>query len=178
MLTQKEAIVFPSVERIEEAFFEAMRHGYASGVISPAVRETRTDIAGMKRVVFDSYNPRGDLRVIDQWTETPGSRWSSGFTLITYQNIPVWIMHYGGWYNPEVTQFLKECLLDNYTKGLFDGGRGPNGYRKGRMVYGNESDNTTDYSFREFSGNEMIKDTRGDITDGHHWYHGHLLIPQ
>lgn len=168
-------IVFPTVERIEEAFFEAMRHGYAAGVIAPAVKESSTDIPGMKRVIFVSYNPRGDLRVVDQWTQTPCSDQSNGFTLITWNGIPVWIMHYGGWYKKEVAPFLKKCLLQNYITEEFRGGRGPESEGVGDLLwYANRLGNNTPNTFESFSGEETIM--KGNEHMGSHWYRGDLLI--
>lgn len=56
---------------------------------------------------------------------------SGGHSLLSLDNIPVWILQYWGWYDKDdsrVIKTLKEALLQGYSNGETEGGRGPGYY--------------------------------------------------
>lgn len=156
----------PSLNQIQFVFLEAMAHGWAQGVQEIEIQE----FPGTKAIPFVS----GEFRVLDCYTVTPNSRNSSGTTTIWYQNQPVWIMHYGGWYAKSAIPFLKTCLHRAYVEErLFYGGRGPTWVRyKQQMVYLN---NIARPAFEDFEGEERINDIRTNCL-GYHWYRGMSLL--
>lgn len=106
----------------EAFFFEAMRRGWASNIPQPVFNF----VPGQK-----TYQYIGErLWLEDSFFVTPGSKSSYGTTVIWtvekgLRERPVWVMHYGGWYEKSVIPLLKRALMRNYSEGIFLGGRGP-----------------------------------------------------
>jgi hypothetical protein len=140
----------PSVSKIQQVFFLAMLRGYAK---SPA-KAMLPQLPG-SRVVTTVHGYGGRFRVADCWLVSNNSNLSSGTTTIWFKNEPVWVMHYGGWYDMEVIPFLKKCLLRAYRKREFYGGRGPVLVRGKDYVYENQ---VTDRRFEVARGEESICD--------------------
>lgn len=155
---------------IQEVFFDAMLAGYASK--KPEVTAIK-ELPGSKVIEY-----RDDpWRVVDMYFVVPNSNDSGGTTLIYYEDTPVWIMHYAGYYPQEVIPFLKSALLTQYQKREFIAGRGPELYENKKYSYMNWR---ADSNFGSFYGNEEIEkyDHKQGIgeTVGEHHYHGRLLI--
>jgi hypothetical protein len=151
-------------EEAEAFFFMAVKSGYAFGAETKRI----IPLPGWKMV----EHVEGDLRMVDMWHKTPGSDHSTGVAMIYWKDIPVWVMHFGGWYKPEAMPVLKEALRWCYERRKFIGGRGPENYYGSDMVYENRP---VANSFTDFNGVEIIKDY-GDKILGSHWYHGSWLL--
>jgi hypothetical protein len=160
------------LEGAEASFFEAMMDGYAGG---KEVSTKTKDSDGYKTITWE----KGDYKVVDRYCITPLSDFSAGTTTIFYRHegqwIPVWWMSYSGRYPKELIAFLKECLIKNYTQGIFLGGRGP-AYVKvepeGRvMQYSNDASG----NFSWFQGEESIKSQSYSLY-GYHKYFGMALV--
>jgi hypothetical protein len=158
-------------QRIRAIFFEAMRQGWA--ILGP-----KTPIPGLPDSKSISFR-FGEYSLLDYYFVTPGSESSYGTTIIWLAEDPVWIMHYGGWYNKGVIPFLKRALMRNYSMNIFLGGRGP------ERLEG--EDHTLQYlnkveqnDFSSFSGYEYIIATSDQIGVpagqklGEHHYFGGL----
>src|SRR3989344_7309460 len=87
---------------VEDAFFAAMERGYAQSVPKAVI----PDLPGAKAIPFAF----GEYTVMDLYFTTPLSDKSTRQTIIWHQGIPVWTMHYGGWYANVAIPFLRECL--------------------------------------------------------------------
>ena len=143
-------------EKIESFFFEAMNQGYASS----ASKIKDMPLMGTKSIRYQ----RDGMTLLDYWFGVPGSKASYGTTAIWISQEPelilkpVWVMHYGGWYEEWVIPFLKRALARNYQDNIFLGGRGP------KMLEG--EDHTVQYinqieknNFADFKGSEKIIST-------------------
>jgi len=100
--------MFPDLRGIEHAFFEAMASGYAQNV----KKDTIDCLPHSKVIAFEL----GDYMVVDFYFTTPRSDKGVGQTVIWHQNVPVWTMHYGGWYAKIAIPFLRECLHRAYVQ--------------------------------------------------------------
>src|SRR3989344_7101683 len=78
---------------VETVFFEAMNAGYAN---SPKKR-TISELPGSKLIQYD----RWPWNVMDTYLVTPLSSSSGGMTVITYEEVPVWMMQYFGRYDED-----------------------------------------------------------------------------
>ncbi len=160
------------VKDIQEFFFEAMMQGYAGdGNVTRVF-----DMPGFKRVEVN----RGPWRCIDQWSSYSDSNRSTGATFIWHQDIPVWDMHYGGWYSPDVVWFLKAALKSSYERKLFYGCRGPNSFKIEGLEYSNRWQapfRVSSLAFRDFSGKEEIRRIVTQEVLGYHEYFGMSLLP-
>lgn len=122
----------------------------------------------------------GPLRYKDVYYTYPGSEESSGHTGIwVYDDtrgrwLLAWIMHYGGHYPEGVIPFLKAVLRQAYEAKEFMGGRGSEYSRSGNLRYRNYVEKN---DFRDFKGEEEIREVEHGVQLGFHWYRGHLLIP-
>jgi hypothetical protein len=131
---------------IESIFFEAMRRGYAGG---SAEETALLGLPGYKAIIYEC----GSLKVIDYYCKSePPDANSMGSTVIIYDGKPLWCMNYGGFYRELAIPFLKKALLKNYERDEFLGGRGPEKFEEGRMVYSNKSKG----NFLRFEGAEEI----------------------
>lgn len=154
---------------IKTAFFDAMVHGYAD----PNTKKAPVPgLPGSKSIMYQS----GEFVVMDCYFVREGSNVSSGFTLITKDGIPVWVMHYGGWYEKEAIPFLKSALMAAYQEGEFFGGRGPVEFmdKKEVFIYKNAG-SFGDSSFSDFRGSEKIFELHTGRTFGTHEYFGGLF---
>ncbi len=157
--------------RVKDFFFEAMADGYAASKTAAVIPQ----VPGSKLIGYQM----GQFRLLDTWISFEGSIHSTGITLIWYtengQEIPVWAMHYGGYYVERAIPFLKECLASAYRQQLFFGGRGPTWYKdeETSLLYINQPNKG---HFGNFKGEENIYDQKNNLLLGHHWYRGHYLI--
>lgn len=169
---------FPPIAEIEAVFFRAMLQGYASETKPQKI--VVPQLPGIKMVEYIE----GDFRVVDMWTKTPGSPCSAGWTMIWFRDVPVWQMHYEGWYDDEAIPILKASLKEAYCNRVFLGGRGPSG-NAGHTVpdglywtYAN--DVCLRSNFIRFSGHEEVhifdRDRGFLLKHGEHFYSGMLLI--
>lgn len=159
------------VKKIEEFFFEAMKSGWAT----PIPKTSIPHLPGSKSIPFR----KDEYYLLDYYFVAPGSNSSYGTTVIWVAEKPVWIMHYGGWYDKAVIPFLKRALMRNYSENIFFGGRGP------ERLEG--EDHTLQYlnkvelnHFGSFQGYEHIIATSKQIGIpgqklGEHYYFGGLL---
>ncbi len=104
------------IKQIKTFFFEAMRRGWATPGPTPI-----PGLPGSKSIPFRIR----EYSLLDYYFVAPGSKSSYGTTVIWVAERPVWIMHYGGWYDKRVIPFLKRALMRNYGNNIFFGGRGP-----------------------------------------------------
>src|SRR3989344_1895712 len=106
-----------NITKIIEFFFEAMRNGWAM----PVPKTPIPGLPGAKSIPFRI----GEYSLLDYYFVAPGSKSSYGTTVIWVVEKPVWVMHYGGWYDERAIPFLKRALMRNYEERIFLGGRGP-----------------------------------------------------
>lgn len=150
-------------KHIEKKFFEAMQDGYVSGRI-PTQHKNKS---------FSHQTTEGMWRVTDRWNVgTLSCNNISGETKIFYDNTLIWVMQYFGSYAPEVIEFLKVTLYQNYKANIFLCGRGPERYSYEDLIYENKV--AMGSSFRNFRGEEKI--FHKTMLKGEHRYHGGLLI--
>lgn len=151
--------------QIMDAFFAAMAFGYAQGASKSHIEA----LPGSKMI----SSVHGEFKVVDLYYTTEHSDKSTGHTIISYENQPVWVMYYGGWYAKAAVPFLKECLHRAYvTERKFYGGRGPLVVHSDTYTYTNIVRNG---DFSGFDGDEVIIRPDGRPA-GHHWYKGMVLI--
>lgn len=155
---------------VQKFFFESMLKGWISEnpVITPV-----PDMPGYEQIeVID-----GPWRCLDRWGSPPDSIYSSGTTHIWYQDVPIWVMTYGGKYEKKAIPLLKDALGVNYQGKIFHGGRGPltkMGYDGGApQQYINRCQGT----FVNFSGREDISAVISSKNLGYHVYGGMSLVP-
>jgi hypothetical protein len=159
-------------EQVKAFFFEAMRRGWAA----PVPKAPILGLPGSKSIPFRL----GEYSLLDYYFVTPGLKSSYGTTVIWAAERPVWVMHYGGWYEEGVIPFLKRALMRNYKDNVFLGGRGPEQFEG--------EDHTLQYLnnvelnfFCNFRGHEYIistSDQSGAVPGslmGEHLYFGGLL---
>lgn len=152
---------------VQEFFFRGMLKGWAS----PDPQITNVfDMPHHKQIEV----LEGPWRLLDRWSEPPGSDKSAGFKEISYQDVPVWIMTYGGSYMPEVIGLLKFALYDNYVEKIWCGGRGPEDLRQHGGIY--KYCNRWRGSFGNFSGQEEILHILTREQRGYHVYGGMSLL--
>jgi hypothetical protein len=108
---------------------------------------------------------------------------SYGFTIIYHDDIPLWLMSYGGSYHPNAIPMLKQVLLRAYMAGKFFGGRGPEQsipVRGGQWIYYNTAYNDRNrQTFSKFHGEEEIYYASNGIDErdlaGWHQFQGGLI---
>ena len=145
-------------------FFEAMLLGWAAG----GKKKTIPAFPNHKVVEHIDDN----LRLLDMWSETPSSNKSSGSTTIFLDDIPVWAMHYGGWYTEEAAEIVKAALREAYEKNQFFGGRGPIEFVHNGIFYANRPQG----DFNNFSGREELRRIDHSEILGFHEYWGISLL--
>jgi hypothetical protein len=166
--------MIPSLEEIKRVFFAAMLAGYAN---SESKAVTLKELPGYKIISFtDEIDPK--FTVTDTYTTTLHSNMSSGMTVICYDGYPVWDMHYGGFYHEKALPFLKDCLLRNYSRGIFRGGRGPVFvlYEESNLKYSNRTWQSRDGDIEKFEGEESIENINSGEQIGYHWFCGGSLL--
>ena len=113
--------------------------------------------------------------VRDTWIQISGNPYSGGSTTINYDDIPVWLMQYRGWYAKEVIDFLQGALASNYRNGFFSAGRGPDSYSQGDLLYLNE---IVRNDFADFECKEKVLHMPTATLKGYHNCSGLLLLPK
>ncbi|MBP9669188.1 MAG: hypothetical protein KBE09_02770 [Candidatus Pacebacteria bacterium] len=164
----------------ESVFYELMSGGWASG--------TKPLIARYPGHVHMQHS-KGPFKLIDMWTKTPGSRHSSGYTVLYYDCMyaddahiendyqPIWTMQYGGFYSRPAAAFVQRVLFDTYAKPSvhgFCGCRGPSMVHEGGFAYANKW--VTHSSFHAFSGVEIVRNTHQNEIVGQHEYMGRAHV--
>ncbi|TSC56630.1 MAG: Uncharacterized protein G01um101418_254 [Parcubacteria group bacterium Gr01-1014_18] len=157
-------------EKIKDFFFEAMREGWA--VQSPKI--PISNLPGSKSIPYS----KGEYFLLDYYFVAPNSNSSYGSTVIWIAGRPVWLMHYGGWYDEPVIPFLKRALMQNYSENFFWGGRGPERL-EGESHTLQYLNNVEQNDFNSFRGSEYIISTsdqsgkpEGQKLGGHHYFGG------
>ncbi|MEK7552098.1 MAG: DUF5680 domain-containing protein [Patescibacteria group bacterium] len=153
-----------TLESVQEFFFDGMLAGWC-GTGSP--KGDIAELPGSRKFTFIS----GEFQMVDCFMVNSHSNKSSGMTIIFYRDQPVWMMHYGGWYDEKAIPFLKTCLQKAYKKRQFLGGRGPMLARGRGLFYQNQPRSS---GFDDFSGEEWISGPTRFF--GRHWYHGMSLL--
>lgn len=153
------------LKQIQTFFFKSMTEGWTTKDQKIEI----TDMPGYKAIPFRN----GDFYLLDRYCVTPRSTKSAGTTTIWFQNIPVWLMNYGGFYEDGAILFLKQALRETYERGQFVGGRGPLTYTDGSSVYVNKP---LLNNFSKFEGREEVFDTKSGASLGFHEYWGMSLL--
>jgi hypothetical protein len=153
-----------NIKPVVDIFFRSAKEGWVS---NKAPLKYPTLPWAWQTMYYDS-----PWRVTDTWEKTGWTNQTGGVIRIYFENTPVWMMQYFGAYSPEVIQFLKSALFENYRQHIFIGGRGPWKYRYENLEYCNEI--AEDSSFQNFHGIETV--WRDGILVGEHRYHGGLMI--
>lgn len=175
-----------TVDEIREYFCQAMARGWASG--AKAKRER--DLPNHERIEDVS----GPFWMVDRYCTNNYGQWSSGTTTIFYYTRengwqPIWVMNYGGFYSEEVIKFLKWALMENYSKGIFLGGRGPASFSlPGQPYYyvnlpqgagmGSRSIPPRGDNLEVFWGVERVCLLESNEEKGFHQYSGMSLLPK
>lgn len=166
MTTKERARILKGAKEAFSLAMLAVINGYAR-------YESRTNNGYTTIVVFS----RGGYAVRGEWHTNPYSNKSSGSTLITFHETPIWQMCFGGECPEEFVVFLKNVLKKQYSKkrAKFTGCHGPECFRKGNLEYENEGDG----NFSRFWGRESISQkiyTPDWEEVGYHEYSGMALI--
>jgi len=157
---------------IESFYFDAVaQEGYASMKPHPQMVPS---IPCAKQIVFE----RGVWLFRDICHITHGSGFSGGSTVIYFDQTPVWMMLYFGYYPKHLLPFLQEALSEEARKKSFNGGRGPKQhiFKKEGLIYRNQA---RTYRFDYFSGQETLQPTGEGLNEnnsGWHLYHGGLML--
>lgn len=147
------------------AFFAAMMKGYA-GDGTDAVKTITSDGGTIIEFVSAEY------KVVDRYYTTPNSPYSVGTTMIYFENIPIWWMSYGGFYQDRAIPFLKAALGKTYEARTFLGGRGPRTYVGEGLCY----ENIFTGDVHNFKGREEIRNQNPYELLGFHEYLGMSLL--
>ncbi len=151
--------------QIQAFFFKAMMEGYAVGGQKIKI----ADMPGYKAIPFRD----GDFYLLDRYCVTPNSPKSAGTTTIWFQDVPVWVMNYGGYYDDHAIRTLKCALRKAYETQQFIGGRGSRVYTDGSFVYVNHPRRN---DFDAFEGRESIINEITGVELGFHQYWGMSLL--
>lgn len=154
-----------SIAQIQSFFFKAMVGGWAVGGKKIKI----ADMPGYKAIPFRD----GDFYLLDRYCVTPNSPKSAGTTTIWFQDVPVWLMNYGGFYEESVIKFLKRALRKTYETHQFVGGRGPLVHVKDLLVYVNQPRLN---DFAKFEGREEVFNAESGASLGFHEYWGFSLL--
>lgn len=158
------------LDEAQEFFFRGMIGGWAAGGKKIAIPE----LPGYKGILFEEEH----FRLLDRWCVTPFSNKSDGGTTIWWREfldspwIPVWVMHYAGWYEEEAIPLVQAALTETYAKGEFRGCRGPGHLRRGDLLY----TNTFSGRFDKFAGWEGVIRYSTNASLGVHEYSGMSLL--
>ncbi len=160
------------LKRLEDFFFAGMPNGWASGnngMPSPY-------IPNWSIIVYRDDQKFPGLTLLDEWGDDPDSGKPSGRTLIMEEQMPSWAMWSGGeQYLPQDLPVLQAALMENYSKGIFMGGRGPAKFKQDGLIYTNGHTGT----FARFQGNEFIIQPGMLLSEakrGEHDYWGGSLV--
>ncbi len=150
------------IDQTKIFFFRAMLQGY----ISDNPRHNDFPYHGWKAVEYRE----GSFFFTQMWHSNDEGE-SGGVTTIYYEHQIIWEMYFQGWYAREVIPHLKLALWQAYTKGLFNGARGPNSFVKNNYTYINEP-NLRFNEITRFMGSEKILTVGKQKLMGTHWYRG------
>lgn len=155
------------LDQVQEFFFKAMLAGWVAG----APEAEMPKMPGYKSVSFRQEQ----FYLLDTYCINPDSRKSAGTTTIWYNDAPVWVMSYGGYYPKKVLLFVKEALRVAYVREEFFGGRGPLRYKEWEtpFLYKNAPSRNI---FSDFWGREVVYDQTTGRQIGHHAYQGMSLL--
>jgi hypothetical protein len=155
---------------VEGVFLEGMTKGYAAG----SKKGTIVELPGSKLV--PPYI-RGPWKVTDTYLVTPLSPRSGGMTIVSYEDIPVWMMQYFGQYSEEVIACLKAALSTAYAEKVFLNGRGPRSFWYNGYTYRNIPNLIPRSRISKgcFEGTEEIVD-ENDQCHGWHNYQGGMML--
>lgn len=153
-----------NLREVEQFFFKAMVEGYAAGGQKIKI----ADMPNYKAIPFRD----GDFYLLDRYCVTPHGPKSAGTTTIWFQDAPVWLMNYGGYYEERAIKFLKTALRKAYEARQFFGGRGPLVFSEGSLVYVNQPRFN---DFLKFEGREEVFDLDTRSSLGWHEYWGMTL---
>lgn len=163
----------------KDAFFEAMLDGFVGCKFEKST-VTKINAGCTKIIVFRN----GEYTVSDEWFANPHSNRSAGSTIITFCNVPIWTMSYGGFYTKGVIPTLKSILKDSYERRSFHGCRGANTERLVYIPHSIEVKlkyiNKHEGNFERFNGVEKILSISPfdniENLSGYHEYFGMALI--
>jgi len=157
-----------ALDQVKEFFFVAMMQGYVGN-------KSKVKIASMPG--FKEIDVIAGLwRCLDRYCVNSVSRKSAGTTTIWFENDPVWIMNYSGWYDESAIDFLKSALRSNYEKSIFVGGRGPTYFFESGSPFTYSNFGCIGMTFARFQGQEQINAlNHGNL--GYHNYWGMSLLP-
>lgn len=169
----------------ERAFYHFMRDGWVSG------KPQHQEILALDGYRVFAPPPNERYKLIDMWTRTPLSDYSTGVTTL-YQRfdivwIPIWTMHYGGMYRRDASDVVQSVLRNAYhnpEQHGFCGCRGPRQYSFAESyVYNNDFTfpETLENPFKLFNGREKVVNfrqtgIRGGVEVGYHEYFGKALL--
>lgn len=132
-----------------EAFFcRSMAEGYAGGAAAMPLIE----MPGWKGYVHVD----GDWKLIDAYMVHPKTKKSVGHTYIWHQGTLIRCVSYGGFYQKEAVPCLKGALMYDYSRGIFNAGRGHNLYQVDNYRYIIRIDEPKPLRFVHFSAVESI----------------------
>lgn len=149
-----------------EAFFEAMRVGYATAPEKGTIKE----LPGSKTIEYVCEK----WRMLDTYLVAPNTVYSGGMTCMFFGGVPVWMMHYSGGYREEGIPCLKAALRNTYRHNIFYGGRGPRFFQFGQYAYINTVAEN-DFHGR-VCGEERIFDSKDNELVGYHQYHAQWMV--
>ncbi len=155
------------LQSVENAFFEAMQHGWASG------NDGEYNSSGFKHT-FHVTEDRTHS-VTDAWGKDSATGQLTGSIQICqiHAAAPEWVMWYGGGnYEEQALPFLRNALMEAYRHRLFFGGRGPRQVSDGELVYMNNCDG----NFLKFKGVEVVVNENHGVALGLHRYWGGSLL--
>ncbi len=150
--------------QIEAFFFRAMMAGWATDSDSSEI----DCLPGHKAILYSE----GDLRLLDLYCVNPNSPKTTGTTTIWFKDVPVWVMHYGGFYKDSAIAILKNALRKTYKDGVFVGCRGPMIFQEDSLVYVNRLHIG---NFGKFEGREEVFRPKDGVSLGYHEYWGMSL---
>ena len=168
---------------VEAFFYRGMLDGWASGR-----KAAQAPVEGYKCM---QHKEEG-FTLLDMWTKASGSMGSSGVTTIYIDSasgslLPIWTMHYGGWYSDAASELVKTALRVEYemqlkTPSLFSGCRGCRVFETNGMNYRNTLQPIKHWwipgetaHFGAFEGYEKVEKSDETIL-GYHKYFGHALL--
>lgn len=164
-MSVKHPVLDVSVEKTQEFFFTAMAAGFAAGV-EP---QHNQPLPGWEMMEYR----KNSFHLVDMWLYNPYTYNSTGTTTILWNEIPIWVMHYGGWYHESAIETLREALKSAYETKRFRSGRGPGVFETEYYRYINSF---TKNDFTSFFGTEKIVTISGNQLLGTHWYRGEWML--
>lgn len=135
------------LKEAEAAVLRGLAKGYASGAKATPVPSK----PGWKCYEYSE----GLWYLRDAYYVHPVTGKSVGETRMHYcEHHLIWFMSYGGFYKKEAISCLKGALMANYQRGIFNAGRGKDGYQESGYRYGTLSYYTN--SFERFFAHESV----------------------